>query len=261
MRALRSIAELFASFLLRVRCAWRYAATKRELQHNHARAIEMAIIKAALTLRPKDEPFPPYPEQAGNVSDFKRRARLVATKPPRRFVFSDSFAAFLADDLELVFPKLFNFGQPGNGWPGFAATAEALRPYTGEAEALLVGCGGNGALYGQTINRLLNEQRNGLDRIRAAYPVAKILIYGWPPVYDLYTASIAPIVEADAEIWTKADHNAVFLPLQKHFAGLFGIFPRLAYSSDGVHAGPYGAARFVSLVKRALQAPPGSRID
>jgi len=47
------------------------------------------------------------------------------------------------------------------------------------------------------------------------------------------------------------DSNACLVLLEKHFAGAFGIFPKIEFSSDGVHFSGDGIILFDKLLEQA----------
>jgi hypothetical protein len=255
------------NLIKRIKLAWIGWRARKEMAAARSLSQRWAALKALAGPPPADFPFPPYPanRQTADVARFVasiKRWRKANPGRPLRLVFGDSIAAFTRNYLT-DFPADTNCAQAGSGFPNFETTAQAIRAAFAKAEvqAVLIGCGGNGGLGGQSLDTIRSEALLCLAKIRELFPRARVIVYGWPPVYDLYAASIAPAVEATLLYWVIADGNATFVPLQKHFAGFLGLFPRIRYSSDGVHLAPEGVRRFDELVSRALRAPAGSVVD
>jgi hypothetical protein len=216
-------------------------------------------------VQPKVFAFPDYPYQSTDIPKFLlsiQSWRSNHNGAGLRLCFGDSIAAFTRDYLSQIPPEL-NCAQPGSGFPNFLATARAVQPALRDASVhmVLVGSGGNAGLGGQALERILEDAELCIRGMRKLFPDARLIVYGWPPIYDLYATAIAPAVEERLKSLVIEDGNAVFLPLQKHFAGFLGLFPRINYSSDGVHLNRAGIIRFNELIVRAKMAPAGSVVD
>lgn len=117
---------------------------------------------------------------------------------------------------------------------------------------------GNPLLAYQPIESVLKQTIALLDEARNQFPRARIIVYGLPPTSRMYLLQHANHLEQVVFRWVIKDYNAVFLPLQKRFAGMFGIFPKARISSDKVHFTPIGVRIFDELMERAKRAQKGS---
>lgn len=129
---------------------------------------------------------------------------------------------------------------------------ELLKNSDIEIKNISVGClGGNPMLVYQDFQEILNDSLSCLNKIRELFPNSKIIVYGIPPVYNIYATMHS--YEFDFRIlnWINFDKNASFISLKDNFGkGLGKLFPQMSYSSDGVHFNSNGANRFANLIKK-----------
>lgn len=83
------------------------------------------------------------------------------------------------------------------------------------------------------------------------YPNAKIILGGLPPVYDVYVNTVKIEFTNHLLSLVNTDSNSCLVILEKHFAGLFGVFPKIDYSSDGVHFAGKGIIEYDKLMNEA----------
>lgn len=165
-------------------------------------------------------------------------------------------------------PSSLNFAVSGSWAHHMAKMAADIRPVlerTGRYESIryvVVGSlGGNPFLQRQPLDVTVRESLNALNRIRTLYPRARIIVFGIPPTVSTYVNLNAVQFEVALYQWVLSDRDAVILPLQRKFAGRFGLYPRALMSLDGVHFSPKGAEEFDALVRKAKTAPVHSIVD
>jgi hypothetical protein len=130
---------------------------------------------------------------------------------------------------------------------------EALKRFI--IKNISVGClGGNPLLVYENINSVIEDAIKCLNKIRELYPETRIIVYGLPPVYNIHVVSNTYEFDSIIYNWTQKDKNARFINLKSHFgSGFASLFPKVEYSSDGVHFNPKGANIFAELIKREQQ--------
>lgn len=253
------------SILKRIKLAIVSCRARKEMASARSLTQKWSVLKILAGIPPRDVPVPvPFPTFEADLKKFSVSVKSWIGKnkgKPLRLAFGDSIAAFAKEYLS-EFPAETNCCEPGSSMPHFLIMARAIAKIIGETPVshVLIGSGGNAALGGQSLEKILSDVDVCLEGVARLFPDAKIIVYGFPPVYDVYATAIAPAVEHIMMQFVGRD-NAVFLPLQKHFAGFLGLFPRIRYSSDGVHLNEAGIVRFDKLIKRALVVPAGSVVD
>jgi len=115
-----------------------------------------------------------------------------------------------------------------------------------------IGClGGNPMLVYQNFDEVVKDSYVCLDTIRKRFPNARIIVYGIPPVYNIYATTHSYEFDLKLLEWVSRDANARFISLKNHFGqGLGRLFPSATYSSDGVHFNPNGANKFAELIQK-----------
>lgn len=99
-----------------------------------------------------------------------------------------------------------------------------------------------------------------LEVARRLFPESKFLIYGLPPIFDIYAVSHQDLVRKDLVEFVKSDKNSVYLDLQASFGkGLFSS-PQCEFSFEGVHETPEAKRIDDLLMKTGISAPAGSTI-
>jgi hypothetical protein len=116
-----------------------------------------------------------------------------------------------------------------------------------------IGClGGNPMLVYQNFDEIVKDSIECLNTIRSKFKDARIIVYGIPPVYNIYATTHSYEFDLELLKWVSMDKDAQFISLKNHFGqGWAKLFPDVEYSSDGVHFNPIGGARFTELIKKA----------
>ncbi len=201
----------------------------------------------------------------------ERLERFIAGLPgaPKgdTICFGDSLLDLTRDRLGSVRPGL-NFSVSGSWAHHMARMAEEMRTpllrqgIYGSVRHVIVGSlGGNPLLTRQPVDLTIERSIDALKTMRRLYPGARFIVFGIPPTVSLYANLNAPAFELAIMNWVRGDRDAVFLPLQRRFAGKFGLYPRGIMSSDGVHFSREGAREFDRLLKKAKLVPPGTIVD
>lgn len=115
-----------------------------------------------------------------------------------------------------------------------------------------VGClGGNPMLVYQNFDEIVKDSIQCLNKIRECFPEARIIVYGIPPVYNIYATTHSYDFDLEMLKWVGSDKDARFISLKNNFGrGFASLFPQMSYSSDGVHFNPNGASIFADLIEK-----------
>jgi lysophospholipase L1-like esterase len=212
-------------------------------------------------------PFPDYADhlakvQAKFLDYFKNNMKNDKDKT---LLFGDSIAAQAIDYIsDVVNPKL-NWARGGFRAGHMQQLLSDMLPLIKSAgfvpKTIVVGTpDGNGLLQHYEINVIKAACNNLLNTLRAAFPTAKIVIYGLPmTVVDYAMINFIPY-DANLYQWVLNDKNSVMLPLIKQFVEGGHIMMKADYSSDGVHLSPKGQVLFGKLIKRAKTDTPINRL-
>lgn len=124
-----------------------------------------------------------------------------------------------------------------------------------DVKNISIGClGGNPMLVYQNFDEIVKDSYICLDNIRKKFPKTRIIIYGIPPVYNIYATTHSYDFDVKLLEWVSKDSNAKFISLKNHFGqGFMRLFPSVKYSSDGVHFNPNGADRLATLIQKEKQ--------
>ncbi len=109
----------------------------------------------------------------------------------------------------------------------------------------------------QDFEEIKQEASLAFRGLRAMFPEAKIIVYGLPPVYDVYANIFAIEFEKFMIQEVKDDKNAAFLVLRLRFADNSGL-PTIKYSSDGVHLRGNAIPILDKMISEAKTLPPGT---
>lgn len=131
-------------------------------------------------------------------------------------------------------------------------TFEALKKV--DVKYLMIECWGNELLNYYELETVKQHVTETVKIARILYPNVKLILGGLPPVYDLYTNSVK--IEFTKHLLDIAnnDSNCTLILFEKHFSGMFGVFPKVDYSSDGVHFSGNGIILYDNLINRAKES-------
>lgn len=115
-----------------------------------------------------------------------------------------------------------------------------------------VGClGGNPLLVYSNFDATVTDALETLDLARELFKESNLVVYGLPPVFNLYVTENTYQFDSILEKWSR-ENGAIFISLKEHFGkGFARLFPDTSFSSDGVHFNPEGAIRFNALLRDA----------
>lgn len=109
--------------------------------------------------------------------------------------------------------------------------------------------GGNPLLVYRNLDEVINSSLHCLNKIRELYPMARIIIYGIPPLFNIYAMNNCTEFDMKMIEWTTKDRDAKFLSLKEHFgSGWMRLFPTSTWSADGVHFNERGASKLSQLL-------------
>lgn len=225
---------------------------RREYRKNHVTAQALAA-GAELALREKKHPMPEvrHPLHARRLKEYKDQIARLPIGKLLTINFGDSLTDLTREYLT-VFDGIYSIsGSWSNHMADMAAdTRQALkmRPVRTIAVGTL---GGNPLLAYEPIQPTIDRAIAALDRIRELYPVAKIVVYGLPPVYNLNATAHSWEFDLAMLRWCQADRNATFASLKSFGRGFLWLRPSFRWSSDGVHFTPRAASKFDQLIRRA----------
>lgn len=116
---------------------------------------------------------------------------------------------------------------------------------------ITIGClGGNPMLVYYDYQTIYNSSIKCLNTVRKLYPTSRIIVYGIPPLYNIYATENCTNFDLSLKTWTLSDSNAKFLSLKEHFGtGFARFFPTSKWSADGVHFNESGGRKFGKLLK------------
>lgn len=221
----------------------------------YAKAHKLAIVAALATegLSPSgaNGPYLEHPGHDKALESFGEQIDRIRANPAAvdTIAFGDSIMDFARGELDSV-PADGNFGLAGS-WPHNVTrmalqVIPALASLQGFAPRhLVIGTpGGNPLLLNQDPAGVVAQTLFCLDTVRDEarkyWPGIHFILYGLPPTYSFNVYRARPEYTANLIRWADRDGNACYVDICAGFAGLFGLFPSLRMSSDGVHQTPRG---------------------
>jgi hypothetical protein len=118
---------------------------------------------------------------------------------------------------------------------------------------VIIGCFGNALLAHQDFLDFKAAVRKVFDAARGHWPGSKIILYGLPPVWDIYTNIIAWEVEMFFAQLVAEDKNSCFVSLKEFGVGFGRLFPSLWMSTDGIHLTDKAVYELNQKFKRAMK--------
>lgn len=218
-----------------------------------------------LGVEPYKRQFGPHPGIVAsvNASAVNIEAHYNSGKKFNAIGFGDSILKLTQHKLTAIDP-LLNFALSGSGSPDMAAIAEALMPtlenfgYTQPDTVVLGTLGGNPLLSHQDYEYIRAEALFTFRKIRQLFPFAKIVVYGIPPIFDVYATHYANDFNMYLLTLTTQDGNSCYVDLYFRFAGPLSLWPQMKmipssdYSLDGVHLTGKAIIEFDKCLNRAM---------
>jgi hypothetical protein len=230
--------------------AWKQ---RKEYQNNIKRSQEGAIITHLLSDNfDKSIERTKHPFHDQRLKDFKTVIKNWKKKKEVDINFGDSLTDMSRKQIEEVHDGVFSIS--GSWAHHMKMMVEDLSSSLSKIKVknISVGClGGNPMLVYQNFEEIVKDSIACLDKIREVFPEARIIVYGIPPVYNIYATTHSYDFDLEILKWIGKDKDARFISLKNHFGqGFARLFPDMTYSSDGVHFNPNGANLFANLIKK-----------
>lgn len=213
-----------------------------------------------------------FPGIDTRIADFRNQIRdyaksVGASKAKQKAVkigVGNSLMDFLRGSSCQIDDRM-NFGLAGACSPHMLYVMRAIAPMLAEAglivRALVIGClKGNALLGHQEYDAAEADCKEALDGARGLWPGARIIVYGLPPVWDVYAMIYQETSRKKFEEWVQADADAVYLDILKRFAGRWGLYPTLEESLEGIHMTDVAKVGFDNMISDGLTAEAGSTI-
>lgn len=167
-------------------------------------------------------------------------------------LIGDSLSDFTRNQLSCVRPEL-NFAKAGQGSSYYIRIVQDVAPalVNLDVKHVIIECFGNEFLGYFHVDTIKAHADSVFAVVRGLFPKARIILGGLPPVYDLYTNIHKNEFHQYLLDLVLNDENSVLVLLQKQFAGAFGVFPKIEYSSDGVHLAGQAIIEYDKLLNEA----------
>lgn len=231
---------------------------RKTYEEAHRRSIAAGLLLELMFGR-QGAPTPPHarhPLHDARLQVYRAEAAKLPRNTPVSVNFGDSMTDLARDRMKSL-DGIFSIA--GSWHYHMAEMAAAMRDVLQgvDVEWVVVGTlGGNPILIYQDFETTVAESLQALQTIRALYPQARMIVYGLPPVWNIYAANHT--VEFDNRMWewVKADGNAVFVSM-KLMGGWMPFFPKVSMSNDGTHLTARGGLRLDTAISKAKTCAPG----
>ena len=189
------------------------------------------------------------------LADYKKVIKTWQKKTDKTINFGDSIADFARDQFAVNHDGIFSIG--GSWAHHMQQMAEALADDLKDfrIKNITIGTlGGNPMLVYRNMDEVINAAITCLNRVRQLYPNSRIIVYGIPPLFNIYATMNCTDFDMKMIEWVTHDPNARFLSLKQHFGtGFAKFFPSSKWSADGVHFTEAGAAKLNKLLHDQMQ--------
>ncbi len=243
---------------------------KAEYEKNHKTLNTARWIQELVLPKPQaGAVIPEHPHHKKRVDAHRKYLKkLVAGKSKKSIdiAFGDSIIDLIRERLKEI-PQDHNFSIAGSLHSHMLQMIKDLEEYLVQlnVRSVLIGTlGGNSFLGGMPFEETKQKSLEVLNYLRKVFPVARIIVYGLPPVANIHASLNHFAFDQALYQWVLNDVNSVFMPLQKKFAGNSSVFlpqPNPEMSNDTVHLSELGAFEFNKLVKAAKTALPKTIVD
>lgn len=199
------------------------------------------------------------------ITEYAKEKKATKLKPVKvTIAIGDSLTDFFRKYSAHIDPRL-NFGIAGTCSSHFKLILQYVLPLLEKnnliIENLLIGSFiGNALLGHQKYENAIADAKDVIYFARQNLPTTKFLLYGLPPVFDIYAMSFQQLARDFFIAIMNEDKNAVYLDIFDSFSGAFGIMPKAEYSLEGVHMTPLGKYVYDEMIGLGLLAVPGSVI-
>lgn len=193
-----------------------------------------------------------HPLHDARLKEYKNILKSIKKRKDIDINFGDSLTDMSREQIEMVHDGVFSIS---GSWAHHMTMMvedlkESLEKFN--IKNVSVGClGGNPMLVYQNFDEVVKDSIHCLNTIRENFPDTRIIVYGIPPVYNIYATTHSYDFDIKLLDWVSKDKDARFISLKNHFGrGFLNLFPQIEYSSDGVHFNPRGANKFAQLIKK-----------
>jgi len=246
------------NFLQRASILIEARKNRKQIEHNHEAMRNVSVAKwlTLTSIQPKTGDFPLTPKYRSElekrlvwIEDYKINK---SHESDDTVLVGDSLADFTREQLTTVDTRL-NLALAGQASSFYDAILRDTYETLGglNIQYLIIECWGNELLSYYDIETVKFHVARTINRARLMYPSAKLILVGLPPTYDVYVNTVKIEFTNHLINLVNQDANACLVLLEKHFSGAFGIFPKLEYSSDGVHFSGNGILLFDKLLQQA----------
>jgi len=265
-----------AGFFQRVYVMWQMFWMEREVKKNLSTARTTFLMKYLATDKLETVMEMPDPSLFPNIE--KRRQGYESAieayakehpNVPADVMMGDSLAEFLQGTSS---PIDINLGLAGGSSTTMEYIArrliECFKRNNVVVRSITMGCFfGNAVLYHQNYEAARRDATKCLHTLRELFPKAYFVIYGMPPVYDLYAAAFQFDAREFFLSWIASDkHDAngdggsCYLDICRAMGGFLGIMPKAAMSLESIHMTPKGKEVFVKMIVVGIRSLPGTYI-
>ena len=230
---------------------------RKLIERSQQKMKDISIAKwvSLIDVQPKKGEYPLTPNYANELKkrlDWISEYKNVKPFTDRTVLIGDSLSDFTRKELTCV-DKRLNLALAGQASSFYDSilkdtfqSLQAVNP-----EYLIIECFGNELLSYYDIQVVKEHATRTFKLARSLYPNSKIILGGLPPVYDVYVNTVKIEFTNHLLNLVNTDSNSCLVILEKHFAGLFGVFPKIDYSSDGVHFAGKGIIEYDKLLNEA----------
>lgn len=244
------------NFLTRAYILYDAYRNRKLIEKTHEKMKDVSIAKwvSLVDKQPRQGEFPLTPTYR---TELQKRLDWIDTYKKegvknKTIIIGDSLSDFTRSKLTSCDTR-FNLALAGQGSSFYDSilrdTFEKLQDVG--IENVIIECFGNELLGYFDLQTVKEHASRTFKLARSLYPNAKIIVGGLPPVYDIYVNTVKYDFTTFLGTLVGSDSNSCLIVLQKHFAGAFGIFPKIDYSADGVHFTGQGIIDYDNLLNEA----------
>lgn len=227
--------------------AWIRTPSERALWEDGRRlAILKTLHDQGLDIRSDEWPEHPahYTALPGIVKQIQDWAHDEANPRKVCVSFTDSICAIPGKAITAIDIHAGLSGSGGHNTLQMAAViVPVLSAHGLEVDTVITGCDiGNMLLQRWSYEKAIADAAENHAGIRKLVPSARIIRYGLPPVWDLYTTAHHWRSEIDLHRMCVEDGNSIYVSLWK-LGSFFGLIPTSRRSAEGVHLSDRGVIK------------------
>jgi len=246
------------------------ACEVKKYKKTRDKVIKEMLAMNILIPNPVSGPLVPHPTYAKHLEQVKSNfanyvKNYMKYDNDKTLLFGDSIAAISKDYISDVVDTRLNWALGGMRAGHMLQLLNDMLPIIQASgfipKYVVVGTpDGNGLLQHYEINIIKQDCIILLNALRAAFPTAKIILYGLPMTVSDY--AMKHFVEYDTNLyeWILKDPYSVMLPLIKMFVEPNHIMMKADMNCDGVHPSPKGQVLLGKLIKKAKTTTPVDKL-